>query len=331
MRKVVMLQFIDWLAAFDPKPRQIPMADGAVPPFPKNAGAVELHYEQRLNEDPRWALSEGSRHFDEKSAVHAALRKICSQLNDLGIPYAVAGGMALFLHGFRRFTEDVYILVTNEDLKRIHQHLSGRGYLPLFERSKNLRDTEQKVRIEFLVAGHYPGDGKEKPVAFPNPADVAQPEGDIQIVNLPTLVELKLASGMSGTDRMKDLADVQELIKLLSLPWDFGDQLNPYVQEKYRELWKATLETGRRYLRIWRNKWLTAEARSITEMISQLREAAEYLDAMRADGVTLDPEGGTSDDYAYLITTDPDVAKKYDMHEESEFLGDEDLESESEE
>lgn len=43
---------------------------------------------------------------------------------------------------------------------------------------------------------------------------------------------------------------------------------------------------------------------------------------MLADGVTLDPEGGTSDDYAYLVTSDPVIAKKYDMHDESEFWGD---------
>jgi len=291
--------------------------------------AVDLTYEQRLNQDPRWALSEGSRHFNEKSAVHAALGKICGHLNDLGIPYAVAGGMALFHHGFRRFTEDIDLLVTTEDLKRIHQHLSGRGYLPLFERSKNLRDTEQKVRIEFLLAGQYPGDGKEKPVAFPNPADVAQSDGEIQFVNLPTLVELKLASGMTGSDRMKDLADVQELIKLLSLPKQFADQLNPYVQAKFRELWEGTMQTGRRYLYLWRNKWLTADAQTIDEMVSNLRQAAEDLDKMRAAGVTLDPEGGTADDYAYLVTTDPEVAKKFDMHEESEFWGEDDPESNS--
>jgi hypothetical protein len=43
-----------------------------------------------------------------------------------------------------------------------------------------------------------------------------------------------------------------------------------------------------------------------------------------ADGVTLGPEGGTVNDYAYLITADPIVARKYDMHDESEFLEEED-------
>jgi hypothetical protein len=31
------------------------------------------------------------------------------------------------------------------------------------------RDTERGVRVEFLVAGDFPGDGGPKPVAFPDP------------------------------------------------------------------------------------------------------------------------------------------------------------------
>jgi len=84
-----------------------------------------LTYEQRLEGDPRWALSEGSRHFEEKSAVFDALRKITNRLNGMGIPYAVVGGLALFQHGLRRFTEDVNILVTKDDLRRIHNELEG--------------------------------------------------------------------------------------------------------------------------------------------------------------------------------------------------------------
>ena len=38
----------------------------------------------------------------------------------------------------------------------------------------------------------------------------------------------------------------------------------------------------------------------------------------------IDPDGGTADDYAQLVTTDPDVARKYDMHDESEFFDEED-------
>jgi Uncharacterised nucleotidyltransferase len=196
-------------------------------------------YEQRLSTNARWALSEGSRFFEDRSAVQDALRKITKRLNDLKIPYAVAGGMALFHHGFRRFTEDVDILVTRESLREIHQALDGLGYVPAFKGSKNLRDAELGVKIEFIVTGDYPGDGKPKPVAFPEPTDVAVELDGIRYVNLPTLINLKIASGMTNPGRLKDLADVQELITRLRLPRAFAEQLHPYVQEKYEELWES--------------------------------------------------------------------------------------------
>ena len=277
------------------------------------------NYEQRLNQDSRWAMSEGGRHFDETSEVHTTLQRICNRLNELKIPYAVAGGMALFQHGFRRFTEDVDILVTSQDLKRIHENLRGRGYLPLFEKSKNLRDTVSGVRIEFLLTGGYPGDGKEKPVSFPAPDTVAEFRDGIKFLSLSAIVELKLASGMTGADRMKDLADVQELIKLLSLPSDFGSKLNPYVQAKFLELWQASRGNERRYIRVWRINSLTRRAESIEDLIASLPDAADTLGKMRDDGVTLDLQGGPSDDYVRLVTNDPNIARKYDMHDESEF------------
>lgn len=195
-------------------------------------------YEELLDRNLDWALREGSMHFEKDSAVHKTLRRIADRLEQLGIPYAIAGGMAMFFHGYRRFTEDVDILVTAEGLNRIHEELEGRGYLPPFSRSRNLRDTELGVRIEFLVAGQYPGDGKPKPVAFPDPAEAAVEIEGVRIVSLPKLIELKLASGITNPRRARDLADVQELIDRLKLPDDLADVLDPTVREKYRELWQ---------------------------------------------------------------------------------------------
>ena len=178
-------------------------------------------------------------HFEEKSAVHDALRKISQRLDELGIPYVIVGGMAMFAHGFRRFTEDVDLLVTTEGLKAVHEQLEGLGYLPPFPNSKQLRDTDNGVRIEFLVTGQFPGDGKPKPVAFPDPADCGIDIGGIRYLQLSNLVELKLASGMTNPGRLKDLADVQELIRVLHLPPEFGEKLNPYVREKFAELWRS--------------------------------------------------------------------------------------------
>src|SRR4051794_9744227 len=87
-------------------------------------------YEQRLRRDWKWAMDEGDRYFQRNSGVFKSLRKVARRLDDLGIPYAVSGGMALFAHGFLRFTEDVDILVTRDGLKLIHEKLEGLGYVP---------------------------------------------------------------------------------------------------------------------------------------------------------------------------------------------------------
>jgi hypothetical protein len=194
-------------------------------------------YEELLDRNLEWALREGSMHFEKENAVHNTLRKIGKRLDELGIPYAFVGGMAMFYHGFRRFTEDVDVLVTPEGLREIHSRLEGLGYVPPFAGSKHLRDTEYGVRVEFLTTGDYPGDGKPKPVAFPNPVDSSVEIEGYRFLQLPRLIEIKLASGMTNPRRLQDIADVQRLIEHLDLPPDFALQLNPFVREKYRELW----------------------------------------------------------------------------------------------
>ncbi len=179
-------------------------------------------------------------HFEKDSAVHKTLYKISQRLAEHGISYAVVGGMAMFFHGYRRFTEDVDILVTRAGLDEIHAKLEGLGYVPPFAGSKQLRDAESGVRIEFLIAGEYPGDGKPKPIDFPSPAEVSTNIDGISFIKLPRLLELKLASGMTGAGRLKDLADVQELIKTLNLPREMAESLHTFVRAKYLELWDDT-------------------------------------------------------------------------------------------
>ncbi len=84
----------------------------------ENLPAVVPVYEDMLKRDWRWAMDEGDRHFQRDDAVFKTLRKIAGRLESIGVPYAVAGAMALNAHGFRRLTVDVDILVTKKDLTR---------------------------------------------------------------------------------------------------------------------------------------------------------------------------------------------------------------------
>jgi hypothetical protein len=113
---------------------------------------------------------------------------------------------------------------------------------PPFAGSKQLRDTDTGVRIEFLVTGQFPGDGKPKPIAFPDPASASVEIDGIRYLSLENLIELKLASGMTNPGRLKDLADVQELIRILKLPLAFQARLDPYVREKFAELANAVAQ-----------------------------------------------------------------------------------------
>ena len=175
--------------------------------------------------------------FGKENEVYKTLRRIVERLDSLGVPYALVGGLALNEHGYERLTADVDLLVTPEGLQVIHEKLEGLGYVPPFAGSKHLRDTTSGVRVEFLVTGQYPGDGKPQPVAFPDPAAEAIEIGGIKVLALPKLIELKLASGMTGKGRLKDLADVQQLILTLRLRRDFTRQLNLAVRNKFDELW----------------------------------------------------------------------------------------------
>jgi len=180
-----------------------------------------------------------------KSDVQHALEKIARLLEEDGIPYAIVGAMALNAYGYRRLTVDVDILLTSSGLDEFKAKHLGLGYLPKFPGSKSLRDTENGVAIDVLLTGEYPGDGRPKPVAFPDPAVVAVRGERVALLPLPTLIELKLASGISAPHRLKDLADVLELVRILKLPEATAEDLHPYVREKYREIWRAAQEPER--------------------------------------------------------------------------------------
>jgi hypothetical protein len=179
------------------------------------------------------------RFFMGLDEVSKAMRKLCKTLEEDGIPYAIAGAMALNAYGYRRVTTDVDVLLTPEGLAAFKEKHLGRGWLERFAGSKGMRDAEHDVKIDVLLTGDYPGDGKPKPIAFPHPS-IAVRAGDAMLLPMNSLIELKLASGITNPDRLKDLADVQELIRSAKLPRDLANELHEMVREKYIDIWQAT-------------------------------------------------------------------------------------------
>jgi hypothetical protein len=190
--------------------------------------------------------AEAQRYFMGKGNLNNALTRLVADLDEHQIDYVVIGAVALMAYGYPRFTEDIDLIMDSTGLERFHHELIGLGYSPAFQGArKRLRSTIDGTPIEVIAAGEYPGDGLPKPVSFPQPSESSVAIDGVKFPTLQKLIELKLASGMTAPDRLKDLADVQELIKIRGLSSEFATTLNPYVREKFLELLEAVQRGGR--------------------------------------------------------------------------------------
>lgn len=200
---------------------------------------------QTLISSPTAAFSEGLRFFNGTGMLNEALAKLARDLESRKIDYAIVGAVALNQHGFQRFTTDIDLLLTRDGLLQFREELVGLGYRPSFEgATKKFRTTDANVPLDVIMTGEFPGDGLPKPVAFPDPAHSAVVIDGVKTITLEKLVELKLASGMTASDRLKDLADVQELIKIKQLDRTFAAGLDPYVREKFIDLYEAVVSAN---------------------------------------------------------------------------------------
>jgi len=178
----------------------------------------------------RERLDEADRFFEKRGKVHQAMNRMVAFLESEGTPYAVIGTMALNAHGYVRVTTNVDFLITPQGFEQLQRALPGAR--------RKMRDEETGVEVKFIFTGQFPGDGLTKPVSFPDPAEVTIEHDGYKVISLPKLIELKLASGLTNPSRIRDLADVQDLIVTLDLPREIGDQLDPSVRDEYYRRWQ---------------------------------------------------------------------------------------------
>ena len=62
--------------------------------------------------------------------LYAELRRIVEALDAAGIPYALAGGLAVSIYTTPRATEDIDLLITRSDLERVVHSLQPAGFRP---------------------------------------------------------------------------------------------------------------------------------------------------------------------------------------------------------
>lgn len=174
-----------------------------------------------------------------EAEAQRAARKLVDILEREGVPYAIIGALALNEYGHVRVTVGVDVVMREEDLQAFKVRWLGRGYAERAPGTGKLLDTDFGVHVDVLSTGRFPGDDKPKPIAFPDPATCAVRGSPFAMLPVERWIELKLASGMVAPHRLKDLADVQELIRSAALPRALADSLDPWVRAKFLELRQA--------------------------------------------------------------------------------------------
>lgn len=168
------------------------------------------------------------------SGLERTLRDAVAILAHHLVTHLVVGGLAVQEHGYFRVTTDCDIVVPDVfgAVDLLTADLSG-PFSRIPGRQDAVKDTRNAVLIDLLPAGRVLKEGCKVP--FPDPKEVSdQP----CFVPLGKLISLKLDSwSNSPTRRLKDKADVIELIKELDLPRELA--VDEPVRALYIETWDA--------------------------------------------------------------------------------------------
>jgi len=139
---------------------------------------------------------------------------IVDTLNKEGIEFAVCGGLAVAIYGYARTTQDIDILVKEEDLENIQNVVRPLGFDILSGFIRFKRDTAEELRIfrilkivgshdlmlDLILVGDFHTEVWES-------RSVAEYKGrEFSIVSRSGLKKMKEKAG-----RAKDLTDIEEL------------------------------------------------------------------------------------------------------------------------
>ena len=156
-------------------------------------------------------------------------------MTEARIPYAVAGGVAVCLHGYQRNTVDLDLLVLPGQSQVARAALEAAG-LQWDAQRREFR-SRAGVAVQFLFTGENAGRDSEVRLPDPsNPKSVVELEG-LSVLSLAALIESKIACGQSNLRRKhKDFADVVELIARHHLSGEFARHLHKSLRPTFRQL-----------------------------------------------------------------------------------------------
>ncbi len=174
------------------------------------------------------------------SPLIKTLQKIHRFFNDLNIPYAVIGGLAVIRNGAYRTTHDIDILTFQSGWEKLKTYLKD-----YFEVGIDFAtDKENNIQIDLLFAS----DDRDMVFVLPEPDKVCEYDYDLKanFMDLFNTIQLKTAVYIQKEEEYgielaaKDLADVVELIKHNKdkSTDTFINKLHKGVKDRFKKIFK---------------------------------------------------------------------------------------------
>ena len=142
---------------------------------------------------------------------------IARRLRDV-VDAPVLGGIAVYLHGVHRSTIDLDFYTTDRQVTGAQLLAAGAKW-----NTAKREHVLDGVRIHTVTP-------QDSGVVIERTSII----DGIRVVKLSDLIAIKLLCGLKNTDRMKDLADVQELIRAVPLDKSFAAKLPKGIRPEFK-------------------------------------------------------------------------------------------------
>ena len=156
-------------------------------------------------------------------------------LHEAGVPHVIVGDVAVCLHGYRRNTVDLDMLIRPEDQARVRAALEAIGFQWTSEHAEFRSASGSPV--QFLLTGERADRDAEVYLPDPASAGVTKEIEGLAVIDLARLIEIKLACGLGSPRRThRDLADAMELVAVHGLGTSFARYLHKSLRSTFRKL-----------------------------------------------------------------------------------------------
>ena len=146
--------------------------------------------------------------IDFKKVLETA-QAVSAQFTRKGVPHVIVGGLAVTAYGYRRYTEDVDVLVPSFRDDIVKHGLRGEARLLSMTGLVGRSFTKNGVEVDIL----RPASLESKALDAAASAPIVDPDTNLPIVSIEALIFLKLLAG-----RAEDEGDIVRLVKLEVVP-----------------------------------------------------------------------------------------------------------------